>query len=369
MLRIYNLVRVVKEFQRQSSGDLSCFSHLKHDLFYTLKIITIIFFIHSSLFFNSAQAQLTFEFQPNYSAQVESDPVVVSCGIVTNFSCIRGSGGAGAPASYDPDTTPFFEENIIVEGGNRYYHVLVGDPSSDFSLEYYIQQGWGTKWDNNRLDSASDGVYNGGLDATPLVNPDYVSPLSSLAGNGTGAPRKVMFRQTLRDLGFEQEVIKDALYSKPKITQSINDAELVSYFQVDMSNSDYDSMNTAGNIVNTMSITDASGRMWANFDQANGLNNMVDATTGGVWNSFDNTNFQGTSQVTAGKYIKTGGIGYDELFWFYTTYQNLSDAEAKIKAELYSKGSSGEYTYYEGGFDVEAVDWETYRNDDNVPDF
>jgi len=355
LVQMKNILNIVRTILFSASGFLC-------------KKTMVIFIICFAFFFHSAQAEFALNFIPN-AAAVENGSADLSCGIGNNLSCIRGSGGsAGNPAILDPDSTPFLQETIETVGGKLYYHLLIGDPTSDFSLEYYIQQGW-TPWDNSNNASASDGVYNGGLDATPNNSADYFSPLSSLAGNGTGAPRKVVFRQTQSDLGFDQEILKDNLHFKPKITQSIYDDQLVSAFQVDMSNIDYDDMNTVGIIVNTMTITDANGRMWANFDQTDVLS-MIDTTTGGVWGSFGNAKPQGSTQVTAGRYTKTGGVGYNELFWYYTVFENRPESEAKALAEEMSQGSSGEYIYYGNeGFDVYSIDWSDYRNDDeNVPD-
>ncbi len=230
----------------------------------------------------------------------------------------------------DPDRTPFYEETVRAADGRMYYHVIIGDPESDFAQEYYIQAGWGYWLGYADFPmSASEGGLNGGVDATPtgFFGAPFASPLDSnptVSGNGTGNPRKMIFRQIVRGPGFEQEVLKSTYANKPKITQQVQDAEMVSNFVVDMSDISYSDDSTSAAMINTMTITDAE--------------------SGIVFTDFDINDPANRSRIAAGQYTYSGGLPY--------------------------KGSMGTYTYAEGGnFDVYGVEWSAYRNaDENVPD-
>ena len=277
-----------------------------------------------------AQAEFTLNFQPLTPTDGQSivNEALLDCRFSnptsSSASCNRMS------SLIDPDRTPFYQETVRAADGSMYYHVIIGDPESDFAQEYYIQAGWGYWLGYNQFPmSASEGGLNGGADATPsgFFGATFGSPLDSdptISGNGTANPRKMIFRQIVRGPGFEQEVIKDSFANKPKITQQVQDAEMVSDFSVDMSGISYSDASTSAPMTNTLVITDA----------ASGL----------VYTDFDINDPANRSRIAAGQYTYSGGLPY--------------------------KGSMGTYTYASGGnFDVYAVEWAAYRNaDENVPD-
>lgn len=261
-------------------------------------------------------------------------------------ACARGDN------SEDPDHTPFFEETITTANGNMYYHVIVGDPDSDFAQEYYIQAGWGAWLEyGNFPKTASDGGLNGGIDATPTwMAAEFASPLdNTLGGNGTGAPEKVTFRQIVRSPGFEQEMLKSKLAYKPVIVQTVDDDEMDSDFSVDMSNIDYNDDTTTGEIINTMTI--------------------IDKDTGYVWTDFD-MHKAPKSYTSNAKYTVSGGTGVAQLQWYYETFMGMSPEVAEAEARKGAQATSPDYNYAgEADFDVYAVDWAAYWNaDENVPD-
>ena len=297
--------------------------------------------------------------------------MLMGCGMVGG-NCKRGD--ERDPTDIDPDSTPMLQELITAPSGKVYYHALIGNPTSGFSMEYYIQAGWGDYEQNDPL-SASGGLLNGGDDATPILPVDrtrFVSPLAptSVSGSGTGAPRKVIFRQTVRAEDFDQEVHKGSLANKPIITQSLNDGELNSFFQADMSNSDYYTMDTTGQLINTMSVTDSEGKKLADFDQDNVLD-MVDVNTGDKWNKFGNANPTGISGITAGRYIKVGGEGVDEYI-SRRTRRGMSYEDAWRLADINVRGqidTTGDYEYSDGNFNLKGIDWGSFWDpSQNVPD-
>lgn len=268
-----------------------------------------------------ANAEFALNFQP--VPNVNRINTLASC---PTGGCTRNN------TDQDPDTTPFMMETVIdPETGRGFYHVLIGDPKSDFAQEFYISYAGGTDWERGFPQNASAGTYNGGIDAKPATNfsGTFYDPLSasSTSGNGTGRPDRAYFRQTVKGAGFEQEVLKASLTNKPKITQSINDGSFSSNFMVDMSAASYSgttALTTSAIITNTMRVTDAqTGAVLANFDI--------------------NTDGQ-RSNVDAGKYVYNPGNG--------------------------ASGSAGTYTYTNGNFDVYGVEWATYLDPTiNIPNF
>ena len=257
------------------------------------------------------------------------DPGATLADSIANVGCADGQSTNGGHHRADMSCSGgYFMQEIVNDGTNDYYHVIIGDPDEDFAQEYFIQGGWGTwlGYSDYPL-SASEGGLNGGADAKPAnMGIEFVSPLAetALSGSGTGAPHRVTFRQIIRGAGFEQEVLKEFYDKKIKATQTITDDELVSTFIVDMSAIGYADSSTNGTMVNTMTVTDK--------------------VSGDVYTDFDIHDQNNDAYIANARYIHTGGIPF--------------------------KGSNGNYVYEAGGeFDVYSVDWSAYRNaDENVPD-
>lgn len=261
---------------------------------------------------SSAHAEFALDFKP--VAPANNITTLIQC---PAGQCVRMN------SLKDPDTTPFLIETARdPASGYYYYHVLIGDKSSDFALDYYISQAGGNDWWPNFPQNSSMGSYNGGADAKPQgfwTNPFY-APLDSnatLSGNGTGNPQRVIFRQLLQDSSgnFSQEVLKSSYLDKPKITQTVHDGEMSSNFTFDMSALGYtgaSALTTGGTITNTLQVIDSkSGNSMTNFDIKTSSQN---------------------SYVDGGKYSYTPGTGKD--------------------------GSFGAYTYAPGAnFDVYNVNW------------
>lgn len=200
----------------------------------------------------------------------------------SNVECSGGGGSSGGDSGgggWGGGGSGFFSLGrgcgsgyFLQEVGNGYFHVIVGDPSEDFVLEWYIR---------------SSGEYGTALSTGYLDNIDNpLGPNVSQTGNGAGNPRAVHMRAVIRDAGIEQEFIKPLNTRKPKISQQISDAGMTSTFSVDMTHLDYNTADGSATVVNRVTITDPTiPEGSANFD-------MEDAP--GV-------------QITAGKYTHPGG--------------------------------------------------------------
>lgn len=281
---------------------------------------------------STASAQFPLNFQPSTANQVNG-PSNLDCrnGSGTQHDCVRGT---NLP---DPDKTPFYQE--IVEGTDGdYYHVIVGsDPdadgsTSDFALEFYIKtlaspNGWFTGAPYNASGGA---MFNGGIDSQPssplardpLSRSDPNEPFRN-SGNASGNPKRVIFRQVINTgPEFRQEAIKETFLNKPKITQAVTTSELTSTFELNMSNSTYDDLNTAGTLTTNRTM-------------------VLDASTGAPLFDFDSVSDSQKSDVTGGEFIYNPGTFFDQSF--------------------------GSYTYSEGAFDIYGIDWALYSDPSNVP--
>lgn len=289
---------------------------------------------------SSAQFALDFEkFSPGPGESLFKE-AMIDCNFTGTASCDRGSG-----SWKDPDTTPFFVEVVRLATGDIYYHAIIGDPDTDFAMEYYIRAGWGL-WDSwGNVQSASSGGYNGGADAKPGshgASLTWFDPLhSTMAGNGSGAPNRTAFRLKLNNAsnGFSQDVLKDRIGLKPKITQHINQDELISNFVADMTNSTYTDSMTPAVMTNTMIVKNAlTNEIYSDFD-------ISDPNVVALPADVPNTSRVINLDATAGRYTHGDGVLYRDM--------------------------DGTYTYHNGsGFNEDNFNWSTFRDPNvNVPNF
>ena len=223
----------------------------------------------------------------------------------------------------DPDKTPFLQERVRGTDGNVYYHVVIGLPTSDFSQEIFIRTnnpGTGPVWGNGFI--AVEGSSSGGnftfapagdiFSSSQLF--DNMKPLDAdenISGNSTGNPTRVIMRQINRGGDFSQEFLKDNILNKPRITQSITNADLSMQFVADMRNLSYSDSTTSIPLINTINMTGGAG----SFDMA--------------------TDAQST-HVTAGQ------------------FQWLAGSDPN--------GTNGTYQYLEGGYNPLIEDWKSFRD-------
>lgn len=243
----------------------------------------------------------------------------------TSSGCINNTGGNNIPNGTTAgipfvEKTPFLQE-VVSDGLNGYYHVIVGDPTKGFAQETYIRLG-GARWPNGQpssVSSGSAGQSNGGGFGAATTGGNPLAS-SAVSGSGGGNPERVQIRQVLDSPEMSQEFLKSTFLNKPKITQTITTSDMVSSFEVDMSAIRYrgaGATTTDAIITNKVTMIDSAAS--GNFDMAANKQN---------------------STVTAGKFTWTPGTG-DGL-------------------------SNGTYSYTNGAFNVNAIDWKVYYNADNT---
>lgn len=215
-----------------------------------------------------------------------------------------------------PNQTPFLMEGPFQlpeliedpESGGLYYHMIVGDMADGFIQETFIQAGFRNFPGGPSSASPGDGDSTGGNGRDPLNRDPSID-----TANGEGNPKKVLIRQIITDGEITMEYLKDKYDKKALITQSISATDLNSEFAIDMRNSTYDDMSTAGEITNRMDIPSLGSDGLGSFDMA--------------------TNAQNTF-VTGGRYTYSDG--------------------PKVGS------SGGTYDYYDGGFDHANQNWELF---------
>lgn len=274
---------------------------------------------------STAVADLSMNFLPVPVNGRLNNVVNIDCSTPTAGGCLRGN------LLSDPDKTPFYQE-LVVDKGLSYYHVLIGSPGGEMAQEYYIavatlaNGGVSCCWSNGAPFSASSGNFNGGPDQAPAFK-GWADPLgtttasgASASGNGTGNPERVIFRQVIQDREINQETSKLSFLNKPKITQSLTNADIQALFGFDMSNSTYRDMNTIGIMTNRIALFEGG---MPSFD-------------------FDVTSNRQFSKLTGGRFTFTPGLGQGESF--------------------------GTFQYLEGaGFDPYTTNWFPYSNPTNIP--
>lgn len=244
-------------------------------------------------------------------------------------SCRRGD------EAWDPDTSPTLMEMVRGDNGNVYYHMVIGAESEGFVQEYFIRAGWGYPWDQTTVGSASDGTYNGGRDFHANNATWYLPTHRNRAGNGTGNPNEVIFRQKVTGRGrFVQEVTKGQFNRKPKVFQRFNTGGVYTSFNADMSNSSYSDSGTRGSMQNVVRVRDLeSNELFTDF-------NIWRADEMGINDSSPGIDVN--RRIAAGRYTYSGGVRF--------------------------KRSSGNYSYANSGaIDQKNFNWDLfYDNRQNV---
>ncbi len=232
-----------------------------------------------------------------------------------------GSAGPGCGSDY-------FLQELVNDNGVQYYHVIIGDPTvDDFAMEFYIRAASCCWWGGGGM--GGGGMGGGGTPKSSSFGDtnrrlyNAWQPLeggSALTGNGTANPNRVYLRQINNDGEMQQEFIKGRESKKPHIVQVIGDGELVSTFDLDMSNGGYNTFSDPVRFINNTTIVDVGS-----FDPNIDAPRNVDTPNANI-------------NVTAGRY----------------TY--LPDNPAGV-----SFGDSyGSYLYEEGGYDVFGTSWLDY---------
>lgn len=228
-------------------------------------------------------------------------------------------------------------EIVTDASGNTYYHMIVGDLSSGFIQESYVQMGYsgyGNPSEVANAISASGGtgsyvpkttgsgtatpsntwIFGNGYD--PLDMNKNAMAQSVTSGNGTANPRRVVMRQIVNDGQAMSEFLKDDFDSKPKITQMVIAPDIQVMFDIDMRGITYSDNTKTAPVVNTMQLFGAG----APHDSA-------------VWDMALETQ---DKRIDGGRFTYTDGLGRG--------------------------GSEGTYSYIQGGFDQTAQDWKSFIN-------
>lgn len=237
----------------------------------------------------------------------------------------------------DRDRTPFLQEMVSDEAGNRYYHLIIGLPTDAFAQEAYIRaqpsSECGGQWSSGKMECSASGGARGNINAswddTQLVATtngwDPLSSNAAVTGNGTGDPTRMIARQIIKAPDMTQEFLKDKYAFKPKISQNISADEVTAQFVLDMSNSDYLASTTAdnatpGTIINKVTFTDPAvpGNFDATASTADFKTAKAAAThiTGGLF-TYDTGNGGEANPFSFGTYTyaENGGANSNDLDW------------------------------------------------------
>lgn len=250
----------------------------------------------------------------------------------------------------------FQTPELVVDpsNGKQYWNVLISDPFNDFKQQVFIEAIAGIKYGDINGNTAGRGInqsheivepdwvtyYNmpgsasgGGINDYELVGLSQYAGgnqsriFSPDAGNGTGDPRRVIIRQWINDGQIEMEYLKDQYKKKPKITQTLRNADIDMYFELDMRHQGYDAMpTTPATMINQISL--------------------VGEDSPGDIASFDSTKARALhkSRVSAGMFV----------------YNEPDPLNAPSPEDGHAPTSSGTYTYEDGSYDHYSIQWAYY---------
>jgi hypothetical protein len=270
-----------------------------------------------------SQAAFELNFDPttntDHSYTSTFSNVNYSCGMSfgSDFNCSSGGFGGSFQlnGSHDDGTAAY--QRMFTYGGKTYYHVIIGDSTTDsFYLEYMIEASTSyASYNGQFAASASTGTTSSGTSGRTynMVNPYGAD--SSLGGTGTGNPTRVVMRQVLDDGINYNEFLKDQFDKKPLITQHISDPNptegLTQDYSIDMRGKTY-ADNTP------ITTNDRSNKTILIGDTA--ANQGDYDSTGTVVTPAEF--IQGTDKISAGAYTYTAGSGYGGSNGTYTYYQS-----------------------------------------------
>ena len=231
---------------------------------------------------------------------------------ITGTTSVRG-------VSSIQNQTPFMYETVTDPATNlTYYHMVLGEPSDGFAQDVYIQS------------SNSFGSFQGGPSSASLASiNNFLDPLNvdptTASGVASGNPKRVMMRQVMSGTDISSEFLK-ATANKPKITQDVTSTDMTAHVVIDMSNSDYSTMNVPGIFTNTLDITNAG----------------VPGNAG----SFNAATDSQHAYVTAGRYTYTPQT---------TTSCNTYGTSTVCNNREVRGGAGGTYAYYDGSANYDGT--------------
>lgn len=198
-------------------------------------------------------------------------------------------------------------QEMVIEDGEEYYHVIIKDQYQDFAMDFYIKTASGNGFYPDRSTGPASSSYgDGGPDLRNFENPFLFE-----SGNGTGNPERMYMRMIVKDDQINQEFLKATLTQKPIIKQAISGVGFRDDTVIDMSNSNYGQINYTGSVdINTV---------------------VSDLDSSAVISEFNLNRDGEQATINAGEYSIEPGTGPGESF--------------------------GTYDYSGGKFDVYSVDW------------
>ncbi len=292
---------------------------------------------------NPSQFDFSFSAQPN-AQRSERNHIVCNFGGLPDLNCneitpdgFRNTQWFTGGNLADDFISPILQETVDING-ETYYHVVIGEEQTGFAQEIYMKTA-STRFGIGAQRSLSDSggmvclSFGGSFEQRMACSTDTngADPLRQdgvFTGNGVGNPSRMAMRQVVTDFaGFDQEFFKGQTTQKPIITQNMDGGQVSSHFVMDMSNSDYLTDTTPGDMTNTLSINDPN----------------VPTGSG----NFDFATDQGAdANVTGGR------------FTFRRTTAPHTNAFGGITVL-----PSSEYVYFDGTIDpVLDVNWEVFRD-------
>jgi len=246
------------------------------------------------------------------------------CGGLSYMNCAGGGGAGWGGSSGNDDGTPFLQETLDLNG-QRYFHLIVGDHTTDsMAQEVFIQVSPG----NNSKDGItfSDSLCNNCSESRQFSAGDALNSNSNFNGNGGGNPSRVMMQQMVKDGSYQGQFLKDSFTQKPLINSTVSTPDMISTVILDMRGSDYSQITPIGlsnvTITQTMLGPDKFGTS-GNFDiQTQGQH--VDVTAGG----FTYTPGPSSSGGGGGVYTYFEGTGFNPLNFDYAAYCDPSQNAA-----------------------------------------
>jgi len=262
------------------------------------------------------------EFALNFTPQISSPTLSQS---VANIGCSDGVSTVGGHnrAGFGCGDGLYFMQEIVDDGVNKYYHVIIGEEGVDsFAQEYYIRTAgccWFTAKGPANNPMFGEAPLSSSYGDTGKLLSSALFPLApvTLSGNGAGNPNRLYMKQINQDSDMTLEYTKVYENKKPRITQVVNAGDMLSTFVIDNSNAGYGEQITAEQYVNTVSLYDANGDPLGVGD-------------------YDVASQASQQHTTAGQYIYKEG------------------------PEV--AGSFGMYEYAEGELDPVYINWYAYCN-------
>lgn len=255
---------------------------------------------------DDALAAFSLNWQRDYAAEgatFNSNNAYVVCNMsyIADANCSTGGFGSDFELNGShKDNTAFLQEQLTI-GGQLYFHVIVGDHTRDsMAQEVFIKvTGSNPTFGGFGGVRVSDSVANSADDDFNTTGP--YSNDSSKNGNGSANPNSVIMRQIVNSGEISMEFLKDSFTQKPRITQTISNAQMISTTTLDMRGKNYSDItpiNTATSVVNTLVLLESSRQ--------------------GTEGDYDIQADASTSYLSAGGFTYTAGSGYGGSGGVYT---------------------------------------------------